>query len=54
MDSTVSASGTGFYRLDTTYSGAHYIVCQDDDPPIDYNHLVLGKMEPYPLPTFIL
>jgi hypothetical protein len=52
MDSTVSASGTGLYHLQTTYSGTHYIVCQDDDLPIDYNHLVLGKMEPYPLPTF--
>ena len=52
MDSTVSISGTGFYHLETTYSGSHYIVCQDDDPPIDYNHLILGKMEPYPLPTF--
>ena len=52
MDSTVSASGTGFYHLETTYDGAHYIVCQDDNPPIDYNHLICGKMEPYPLPTF--
>jgi len=49
MDSTVSASGTGYYRLETTHSGSHYIVCQDDDPPIDYNHLVLGKMEPAPI-----
>ena len=49
MDSTVSASGTGFYHLETTYSGVHYIVCQDDDPPVDYNHLILGKMEPYPI-----
>jgi len=52
MDSTVSASGTGLYHLETTYSGVHYIVCQDDDPPIDYNHLIWGDMEPYPLPTF--
>jgi hypothetical protein len=52
MDSTVSASGTGFYHVETTYSGVHYIVCQDDDPPIDYNHLIWGDMEPYPLPTF--
>ena len=52
MGSTVSASGTGFYHIETTYSGTHYIVCQDDDPPVDYNHLILGKMEPYPLPTF--
>jgi len=52
MDSVVSASGTGLYHLETTYSGVHYIVCQDDDPPTDYNHLILGKMEPYPLPTY--
>jgi hypothetical protein len=49
MDSTVSASGTGFYHLETTYSGVHYIICRDDDPPIDYNDLILGKMEPYPI-----
>jgi len=49
MDSTVSASGTGLYHLETTYSGAHYIICRDDDPPIDYNDLILGKMEPYPI-----
>ena len=49
MDSTTSTSGTGYYRLETTYSGTHYIVCQDDDLPIDYNHLVLGKMDPYPI-----
>lgn len=47
MDSTTSASGTGFYHLETTYSGVHYIVCQDDDLLINYNHLILGKMEPY-------
>jgi hypothetical protein len=52
MDSTVSVSGTGFYHLETTYDGPHYIVCQDDNAGIDYNHLILGKMEPYPLPTF--
>lgn len=49
MDSTVSASGTGYYRLETTHSGTHYIICQDDDPGVDYNHLVLGKMDPYPI-----
>jgi hypothetical protein len=52
MDSTVSASGTGYYHLETTYSGSHYIVAQDDDAGINYNHLILGKMEPYPLPTY--
>jgi len=49
VDYTVSASGTGYYRLETSYSGTHYIVCQDDDLPVDYNHLVLGKMDPYPI-----
>jgi len=48
MDSTMSASGTGFYRLGTSYSGVHYIICQDDDDAPDYNDLILGKMEPYP------
>jgi len=46
MDYTTSASGTGYYRLETSYSGVHYIVCQDDEAPLDYNDLVLGKMEP--------
>jgi hypothetical protein len=49
MDSVTSTSGTGAYHLETSYSGTHYIVCQDDDPPLDYNHLVLGKMTPYPI-----
>ena len=51
MDSTVS-SGTGEYRLETTYSGAHYITCQDAEADPSYNDLILGKMEPYPLPTY--
>jgi hypothetical protein len=49
MDYVTSTSGTGAYRLETTYSGVHYIVCQDNDAPLDYNHLVLGKMTPYPI-----
>jgi len=46
MDSTTSASGTGIYRLNTTYSGLHYITCQDDYAGEDYNDLILGKMFP--------
>jgi hypothetical protein len=46
VDSTTSASGTGYYRLETSYSGVHYIICQDDEAPLDYNDLILGKMEP--------
>lgn len=49
MDYTTSASGTGYYRLETTYSGAHYIICQDDIPGTSYNDLILGKMEPEPI-----
>jgi len=47
MDYTTSASGTGYYRLETSYSGSHYIVCKDDEPGDDYNDLIWGKMYPY-------
>ena len=52
MASTTSASGTGYYYMETSYSGSHYIICQDDIPGVNYNDLILGKMEPYPLPTY--
>jgi len=46
MDSGTSISGTGYFRLETTYSGAHYVVCVDDDGGFDYNNLIYGKIYP--------
>lgn len=40
IDSTTS-SGNGYYVLYTTSSGAHFVVCLDDDAGEDYNHLIL-------------
>jgi len=49
MDETVSASGTGYFYLETTYSGAHDIVCLDDLAGYSYNDLIYGDV----LPTVI-
>lgn len=46
MDETVSASGTGYFRCETTYSGAHYVVCLDDEADIVYNDLIYGRIYP--------
>lgn len=43
---TITSSGNGSYTLSTTHSGAHYIVCLDDDPGESYNDLILGNMIP--------
>lgn len=51
MDSTTSDSITGAYELQTTYSGEHYIVAQDDIPGIIYNDMILGRMMPDPIPA---
>lgn len=49
VDSTISTVGTGAYRLETSYSGIHHIVCRDDADLPDYNDLILGKMVPTPI-----
>jgi len=46
MDYTASISGTGYFYLETTYSGAHYVVCLDDMDGISYNDLIYGKIYP--------
>ena len=46
MDQTTSVSGTGYFYLETSYSGAHYIVCKDDVAGIDYNDLIYGQLYP--------
>jgi hypothetical protein len=43
---TTTSSGNGYYYLETTYSGAHYIVCLDDPAGEDYNDLILGDVIP--------
>lgn len=45
MDSTTS-SGNGYYYLETTYSGSHYIVCLDDEDGESYNDLILSRLYP--------
>ena len=46
MDEATSASGTGYFRLETSYSGAHYVVCLDDGGLPDYNDLIYGNVMP--------
>ena len=46
IDSTVSDPSTGYFWIESTYSGSHYLVCKDDDGGVDYNHLVYGKIVP--------
>lgn len=43
---TTTASGNGYYYLETTYSGSHYIVCLDDESGEDYNDLIIGNVYP--------
>ena len=46
MDKTTSVSGTGYFYLETTYSGQHYIVCLDDTAGEVYNDLIWGQVYP--------
>ena len=43
---TTTSSGNGYYYLETTYSGSHYVVCLDDSAGEDYNDLILGDIYP--------
>jgi len=45
VDSTTS-SGNGYYYVETTYSGAHYLIALDDDSGDSYNMARLDKMIP--------
>lgn len=49
MDTTTSISGTGYFRVETTYSGVHHAVCLDDEAGESYNHLIYGKIYPDPI-----
>lgn len=46
MDMATSESGTGYFYVETTYSGEHHVVCFDDVPGTNYNHLIYGKVYP--------
>jgi hypothetical protein len=46
VDTTTSVSGTGYFWVETTHSGSHYVVCLDDDAGVNYNHLIYGKIYP--------
>jgi len=46
VDETTSASGTGYFYLETTYSGTHDIVCLDDVGGYSYNDLIYGDVIP--------
>lgn len=48
---TTTSSGNGYYYLETSYSGTHYIVCLDNDVGEDYNDLVIGNVIPTTIPT---
>ena len=43
---TTTSSGNGYYYLETTYSGSHYIVCLDDEAGEDYNDMIIGNVFP--------
>jgi hypothetical protein len=45
MGSTTS-SGNGYYYLETSYSGSHYITALDNDEGTQYNLAVLDRMIP--------
>lgn len=46
MDTDVSDESTGYFYLETSYSGVHHVVCLDDDAGLSYNHLIYGKTYP--------
>ena len=43
---TTTSSGNGYYYLETTHPGSHYIVCLDDPAGEDYNDLIIGDIYP--------
>lgn len=45
LNSTTS-SGNGYYYVETTYSGAHYIIALDDNSGVQYNLAALDQMIP--------
>ena len=46
ITSTTSSGVGGYFYMETTYSGAHYVVCLDDAIGVDYNDLIYGNIYP--------
>lgn len=46
MGETYSDPKDNSYTLFTTYSGAHFLICEDIVAPPNYNDLILGRMAP--------
>lgn len=46
VGSTTSSGIDGYFYCETTFSGAHYVVCLDDEIGIDYNDLIYGNIYP--------
>jgi hypothetical protein len=45
LGSTTSSGDGGFY-VETSYSGAHFLVCLDPEAGQSYNDLIYGDMMP--------
>lgn len=48
-DTTMSSGTNGYFYLETSYSGIHSVVCNDDYALPDYNDLIYGKVIPTPI-----
>ena len=46
VGATTSSGIGGYFYGETIYSGAHYVVCLDDDAGVDYNDLIYGNIYP--------
>lgn len=44
---TTTSSGDGYYYIETTHAGPHYLLCLDDAAGEDFNDLVRGNISPY-------
>ena len=44
MDTDTYRSSDGYYQLETTYNGLHFVVVHDDDAGEDYNALISDKL----------
>lgn len=43
---TTTSSGNGYYYLETSFSGSHYVVCLDAAGGENYNDLIIGNVTP--------
>ena len=43
---TTSSGDTGYFYLQTTFSGSHQIICEDDDDGVKYNDLIFSNVYP--------